>query len=146
MEAVEVRLDPGCGQLRDCVSHAKRLLEPEDGAPLTPGGRKREFVRFFLLAMVLVSLLGNVAYALHHSHEVAGARAHGGRADQAGRLRGRRDLVLLGQTNQDLRLRRGGRGEGRPSLQGDEHGRGEERAGGVPEDVRAVFYIDFLDK
>jgi hypothetical protein len=63
MEAVEVRL-------RDCVSHAKRLLEPEDGAPLTPGGRRRELTRFFLLAMVFVSLLGNVAYALHHSHEV----------------------------------------------------------------------------
>ena len=68
MEAVEVRL-------RDCVSHAKRLLEPEDGAPLTPGGRRRELTRFFLLAMVFVSLLGNVAYALHHSHEVGAIQA-----------------------------------------------------------------------
>ena len=69
------------------------------------------------------------------------------RAAGAGRaMRGRRDLVLLGKGGKDLCLRRSGRGEGRPPLQGDEHGRREERAGGVPEDLRAVFYIDFLDK
>lgn len=54
---------------KSCVSHMQGVLEP-DGSPLTPAGRQKELTRFFLVSMVLVSLFGNVAYALHHATEV----------------------------------------------------------------------------